>query len=192
MHSFLHHIDENCEPEVTANNHAKDQISGLNDVENCKAIHKDTSVISCSKESDNSTTDVRMENCLEEEKNGGQVTMVKMGVKTYTKITPRHNQLPKLQPSLGSAFTPTSAEKQLADHNTVHDNRSKRLKADPHLQHLLLKKDPRHSDKGIERQNKAPLIRSTSMPVTVDDKLAGTINDVNYWHTFMKYSKPSY
>lgn len=79
---------------------------------------------------------------------GAEVTMVKSGEKSYTKITPPQNPLPPQNSS-----PPPRSDSQMAQ-----ENRSKRLKADPHLKHLHL-----------QARNKAPLLRSSSMPVCVDD-----------------------
>ena len=79
---------------------------------------------------------------------GAAVKMVKSGEKSYTKITPPQNPL----------LPQNSSPPPRIDSQTAQENRTKRLKEDPHLKHLNL-----HS------RMKAPLLRSSSMPVCVED-----------------------
>lgn len=78
----------------------------------------------------------------------GEVTMVKSGQHTYTKITMVRNENFRISPT--SAFTPTRK-----DPEDLCDVKPKRLKEDPSLKHL----------KGPSNGSKAPLMRSSSMPV---------------------------
>lgn len=75
-----------------------------------------------------------------------EITIVKSGEKSYTKITPAQSQPTNSSP-------PANADSQ-----TTQENRTKRLKEDPRLRHLHL-----------QSRIKAPLLRSSSMPVSVDD-----------------------
>lgn len=75
-----------------------------------------------------------------------EITIVTAGEKSYTKITPAQSQ------------PPNSSPPPKPDTQTTQENRTKRLKEDPHLRHLHL-----------QGRIKAPLLRSSSMPVSVED-----------------------
>lgn len=75
----------------------------------------------------------------------GAVTIVKSGEKSYTKITPAQSQATCLS-------SPPKNDSQ------TQENRTKRLKEDPRLKHLH-----------VPSRVRAPLLRSSSMPVCVED-----------------------
>ncbi|XP_039268713.2 uncharacterized protein LOC120343564 [Styela clava] len=96
------------------------------------------------------------------------IKLVKSGNQVYTKITntshiPLHQQTTTAQPKEYNQGKILNAQQ-------VQDNRNKRLKEDPNLKHLQLQ----------NRSTKAPLFRSTSMPVCVDESSEFTENEKSH------------